>query len=179
MKSSHWAAIAIAVVVVGLIVYFQYGSEQEVIDLLAQFETAEKRPPDAFKLVDVSFEDEPQQCVRVDTGSRLVWTVTVPRDAWLRVSLALDPSVWEKEGDGVLFLVAAGDGRSFDELAKQRLNPQANPNDRRRVPMLIDLSAYAGEEIMIFFNTYPSGPGEAMDDRNDAALWCNPGIFTR
>jgi hypothetical protein len=103
----------------------------------------------------------------------------VPPDAWLRTDLALKPEAWDKEGDGVLFLVGISDGRKYDELVTHDLNPYAVPGDRRWIPINIDLSAYSGEQVDIIFNTRTSLPGKGNDDRNDMAVWGAPGIFTR
>ena len=39
----------------------------------------------------------------------------------------------------------------------------------------VDLSAYAGEEMEVIFNTYASVPRPAGDARNDLPLWASPG----
>jgi hypothetical protein len=94
------------------------------------------------------------------------------------VAVGLKPEAWEKPGDGVLFLVGVSDGRTYEPLFKQHLNPSANQGERRWIPVMVDLSAYAGEEVDVIFNTYNSEPGK--DDRqNDLALWGAPEIVIR
>ena len=80
-------------------------------------------------------------------GSRLVFKTRIPDDGWLRVSVALKQEAWTQEGDGVRFLALVSDGRSSDELFIQDVNPFANPTDRKWIPVMVDLSAYAGEEV--------------------------------
>ena len=76
-------------------------------------------------------------------------SVTVPEDGWLWVSVGMRPEAWEKEGDGIKFLVGVSDGRAFEQLFAQHLNPFANHGDRKWIPVRVDLSTYAGEEVEI------------------------------
>ena len=95
------------------------------------------------------------------------------------MSLGLKPEAVDKEGNGVYFFVGVSDGRAFEKLFEQTLNPFANQAERRWIPVTVDLSAYAGEEMEIIFNTRASGPGQRADSRNDLPLWGAPEIVTR
>ncbi len=44
---------------------------------------------------------------------------------------------------------------------------------------MVDLSAYAGEEVDLIFNTYAQPPGQRGDIRNDLAVWGAPEIVVR
>jgi hypothetical protein len=44
---------------------------------------------------------------------------------------------------------------------------------------MVDLSAYAGQDMEIIFNTRESGPGQGPDARNDLPLWGAPEIVMR
>ena len=44
---------------------------------------------------------------------------------------------------------------------------------------MVDLSAYAGEDVDIMLNTYGSTPGKPGDIRNDLAVWGMPEIVIR
>jgi hypothetical protein len=44
---------------------------------------------------------------------------------------------------------------------------------------MLDLSAYAGEEVDVILNTYGSAPGKGVDLRNDLAVWGAPEIVVR
>ena len=67
-------------------------------------------------------------------------------------------------------------GRAFEQLFTQTLNPFANSSERRWIPVSVDLSAYAGEEMDIIFNTRASAGGQPEDTRNDMPLWGAPVI---
>jgi hypothetical protein len=43
----------------------------------------------------------------------------------------------------------------------------------------IDLSAYAGEQVSLIFNTNSSMPGKGDNQDNDLALWGAPEIVVR
>ena len=103
----------------------------------------------------------------------------MPDDGWLKVSIGLKPESWTAEGNGVLFLVGVSDGKRFDELFRQHVNPFGNPGDRRWIPVWVDLSAYAGEEIELIFNSRIGPDGQPDDPRNDHALWGKPEVVVR
>lgn len=174
------AVIIIAVLIVGWFLFGRGGAGGHV-DLVAQFAEAQKRPgPELFSVVDATLAGVTKKAIAVQptTGSRLIWKVHVPDDGWLWVSVGMKPESWEQEGDGVKFLVGISDGRAFEELFAQSLNPYANQGDRKWVDVRVDLSTYAGEDVDVIFNTYASPTGEP-DTRNDLALWGSPEIVVR
>jgi len=59
------------------------------------------------------------------------------------------------------------------------VNPFANASERRWIPVMVDLSAYAGEEMDIVLNTRASGKNIPPDDRNDMPLWGAPEVIRR
>jgi hypothetical protein len=71
------------------------------------------------------------------------------------------------------------DGRTFEDILTQHMDPFHNKSDRRWVPVAVDLSAYAGEEVEVIFNTNVSVPGKPDDARNDTALFATPEIVIR
>ena len=103
----------------------------------------------------------------------------MPNDGWLKVALGLKPEAWEKEGNGVYFFVGVSDGHAYEDLFTQTVNPFRNPSERRWIPVMVDLSAYAGQDMEIIFNTRASGPGQGADPRHDLPLWGAPEIVTR
>lgn len=183
MKGNR-AVLTAVVVVLALVVgwwLFGRGGGEGSVNLIDRFETAEKRPsPETFSVVDATLGSEAKRAIAVSpvVGSRLRYKVTVPEDGWLWVSVGMRPESWEKEGDGIRFLVGVSDGRAFEELFAQHVNPFANPGDRKWIPVRVDLSTYAGEEVEIFFNTYAS-VGGGPDQRNDLGLWGSPEIVVR
>ena len=95
------------------------------------------------------------------------------------MALGLKPEAWDKEGNGVYFFVGVSDGRAYEDLFTQTVNPYKNPSERRWIPVMVDLSAYAGQDMEIVFNTRESGPKDGPDARNDLPLWGAPEIVTR
>ena len=94
----------------------------------------------------------------------------------MRTSLALRPAAWELFGDGVLFRIGVSDGRVYEELLNQLVDPIGTPEDRRWLPVVVDLSGYGGVEVDVIFNTNPGLPG-VMDFSNDWAVWGEPEIY--
>lgn len=184
MKGNRSILIAVGVVVVLVLGWWlvRRGGDTGAIDLLARFETAEKRPnPEIFTLEDVTIDGETKRSISVapTVGSRMIFKTRIPDDGWLRVFMALKPEAWTQEGDGIRFMVLVSDGRASDELFTQDLNPYGNQSDRKWTPVMVDLSAYAGEEVDVIFNTFASPPRKVGDLRNDLAVWGAPEIVIR
>jgi hypothetical protein len=150
----------------------------ERIDLLAQYDQAKKSSAD-FAVVDATLAGETKKAIAAPPNGRIIFHVKVPDDGWLKVSLGLKPEAWDKEGNGVYFFAGVSDGRAFEQLFTQTLNPYANKSERRWIPVTVDLSAYAGEEMEVILNTRESGPGVPPDARNDLPLWGAPEIVKR
>jgi hypothetical protein len=175
------ASVLVIVIVAGWWL-FRRGGASGPIDLIARFDTAEKRPaPTVFTVTDVDLNGETRHGITVNPGpgSRMIWRLRIPDDAWLRVAVGLKPEAWTQEGNGVLFMVGVSDGRTFEQLFTQHVDPFNNKGDRRWIPVMVDLSAYAGEEVQVIFNTYASPAGKASDERNDLAVWGAPELVIR
>jgi hypothetical protein len=175
------AVVLIAVLILGWWL-FRRSSGGATVDLMSRFAAADKRPsPDMFTVGDVTLAGETKSAIAIapTAGTRITFRVRVPDDGWLNVYMGLKPEAWTQEGDGVLFKVLVSDGRTSDELFTQHINPFGNPTDRKWIPSLVDLSAYAGEDVDVMFNTYASPPGRVGDLRNDLAVWGSPQIVVR
>ena len=178
------AVVLIVVIGVGWFL-FRRGGTGERIDLVGQFPTAEKRGASGSQaaVAEIDLNGEKKQAIVIPPGpgnaSRLIWKVRVPDDAWLRVALGMKPEAWDKEGDGVLFRVGISDGRTYDELFTQHVNAFGKEAERRWIPVMVDLSAYAGEEVQLIFNTNSSPKDKGDDQRNDHALWGAPEVIVR
>jgi hypothetical protein len=163
--------------------FFGRGRGSGAVDLIDRFAAAEKRPnAAAFAIEDVTIAGETKKSIVIVppvVGTRLIIKTRIPDDGWLRVSVALKPEAWTLEGDGVRFMALVSDGRASDELFVQDINPFANATDRKWIPVMVDLSAYAGEEVDVILNTYGSAPGKGADLRNDLAVWGAPEIVVR
>jgi len=184
MKGNRSLLVAIGVVAVLILGWWllRRSGGGGGVDLLTRFEAADKRPnPGTFTIEDVTIDGEMKKAIAIapTVGSRLTFKTRVPDDGWLRVFMALKPEAWTQGGDGVRFMVLVSDGRASDELFTQDLNPFGNQADRKWTPVMVDLSAYAGEEVDVIFNTYASPPRQVGDIRNDLAVWGAPEIVVR
>jgi hypothetical protein len=184
MNKTVGAVVALAVVVVLAWMFFNRGGDENVAaDLVADFGLAkEKRPrAETFSVADVTIGGVAKPSVLVSEPSRLVYTVTVPENGELRVSLGIQESGWAVEGDGVLFRVLVGAGGPPEEILNLVVNPFGNPSDRAWHDLSLDLSEYAGESVDLFFNTNSSPPMRPpVDNRNgDAAVWGAPRLVSR
>jgi hypothetical protein len=148
-------------------------------DFVQQFETASLRRPDpsVFAVREVTISGVAKPAITVQQPSRIAWELTVPEGGWVEAELALQEEAWTGAGDGVLFRIGISfDGR-YDELVTQVVNPFAVPEDRRWVPVAVDLTPYVGRAVSLIFNT---GSGFEGDNReNDLAVWGAPRLVTR
>ena len=177
-------AVLTAVVLLVLIVLgvwlFKRSNRGPAIDLIATFESAQKRPAGGtFEIVDADLNGDTKRAIFTAPASRIIWKIRIPDDGWLMVALGMKPESWDKEGDGVLFRIGVSDGRVFEDLLTHHIDPFHNKGDRRWVPVVVDLSAYAGEEVEVIFNTNVSVPGKPDDGRGDTALFGAPEIVIR
>lgn len=171
--------VVILIVLVGGWWLFHRGTSQ-TIDLMTLYDQAQKNGQ-PWSAGPVTLDGQTLNAISAPPDGRLRVKIRVPEDGWLRVSLGLKPEAWDKEGDGVYFFVGVSDGRTFEELFTQVVDPYKNPSERRWIKVSADLSAYAGEEVELAFNTRASAPrtGTPSDSRNDLPVWGAPTISTR
>jgi hypothetical protein len=177
-------AVLTAVVVLVLLVagwwIFKRGNRGPSIDLLSTFAAAQKQPAAGVaEIVEADLNGDRKRAIFTVPPTRLTWKLKVPDDGWLKVDLGMKPEAWDKEGNGVWYYVGVSDGRAYEELFSQHLDPFSNKSDRRWVSVFVDLSAYAGEEVGIVFNSRTSAERTPDDPRNDMALWGSPEIVIR
>jgi hypothetical protein len=176
------AALVIAAVVLfaGGLLFFKRTNNTTAVQLVPMLASAEKRPADGrFDVIDAELSGETRKAIAAPAASRITYKVRVPDDAWLRVAVGTRPESWTQEGNGTYFLVGVSDGRSYEEVFTQHVNPFANAGDRKWIQVWVDLSAYAGEEVQLVFNTRSSPKDQAADERNDLPLWGDPEIIVR
>jgi hypothetical protein len=182
MKGSRaaLAAVVAIVLIAGGWWLFRRGGGAPRVDLIEQLGTAVRAPAErSFNVTDVNLNGESHKAIEAEPPARITWKVRIPDDAWLRVMVGLKPEAWTAEGDGVLFFVGVSDGRTFDKLFEQVVNPFNHPGDRKWIPVMVDLASYAGEEVELHFNTRNSADRKPHDPRNDFAVWGAPEIISK
>ena len=175
------AVVLAAVLLLGWWLFRRDGGVQR-IDLVARFDTAQKQPdPSLFALQEVALNGESKRSIAISPapGTRVTYRIRVPDDGWFFVSLGLKPEAWEQEGDGVNFMVGISDGRTYDELLAQHVDPYNDSTNRRWIPVYVDISAYGGEEVDLILNTRSGPESKEGDTRNDHAVWGAPEIVVR
>lgn len=186
MNRNRWIILIAVLAVAGAAVSYWRGggSSATAIDLTQALAAAEKRsnplPADeAVKLVPaVTINGEAKPAILEQSNARIIFRITPPPDAWFSASLALDPAAWDKEGNGVLFRAGVSDGKKYQELLNQYVNPFSNTGDRRWIPVSLDLSAYSGQPVELILNVNDSLPKQPPDLRNDLALWGAPTVHS-
>jgi hypothetical protein len=150
-----------------------------VTDLVDHFPNATQvRPsPETFQIAEVGLNGEVKKSIYVTNQSRLIFTETLPQDAWLQVSLGVREEAWVREGSGVLFMIGVSHGGRYEELVSVIVNPYANDADRNWLPILLDLSPWANRQVELIFNTREAHPGAGT--ANHLAVWGAPAIVTR
>jgi hypothetical protein len=181
MKRSYLIIAAVVVVLgVGWWVWQRNKGANVAIDLLAQFPAAEKRSngqlETVFGIQDVAIKGETRRVIYMHPTSRLTYKhVAIPEDGWLTAYLAIKEDVWDKtDSDGVEFRFGVSDGREYEELVKQHVNPATVAGDRRWIPISVDLSAYAGQSVDLIFNT-----GAGANNAWDWAVIGEPAVIVR
>ncbi|MFC1590057.1 hypothetical protein ACFL42_01040 [Candidatus Omnitrophota bacterium] len=91
-------------------------------------------------------------------------------------SFGIMEDAYDKPGDGVEFRVRQATGPNEPEvtLFLKYINPKKNQEDRKWFQGDVDLSRYAGEEVVLIFETIGSTGSEFMtgiDDAYDYAVW--------
>jgi hypothetical protein len=184
MSRNRLVAAVVAIVAVGVVVWFYTTrtAEAVAIDLTASFESAEKRSlmdlAQAFQVRTMDINGDVRSGIFMHPPSRLTYKLTVPERAWLKTAIGIAPQMWTQDGvDGVIFAIGVG-SEGYHELMNRHLDPAHSSSDRTWAPILIDLSAYAGKEIELVFNTRTSPPG-ADNGTGDWAFWAEPAIIVR
>ncbi|HET7767450.1 MAG TPA: hypothetical protein VFN74_01670, partial [Chloroflexota bacterium] len=80
------------------------------------------------------------------------------RQLWFQAALALDPGMWDAPvGDGVRFTVSVTpvSGGALALVLDQTVNPRATAEHRKFVPVVADLSPWAGRTVRLTLATDP------------------------
>ncbi len=102
------------------------------------------------------------------SAAKKMW---LPENSVLEFSLAIDPAVWDKSGDGVEFSVDAIVRGDTVQLFSHYIDPKSRPEDRTWTEGSVDLSRFAHEEIDLVLSTHPGTTGEF-----DWAGWAAPRV---
>ena len=156
------------------------GSVENEVSLIGTLGEAEKRSnvgDPQWAVESVTIDGTTRQTILARPHSRLTYKIAVPPDAWLETAFAMKPETWDLPGDGAQFRVGISDGRVYDELLRQHVNPKRG--DRRWFTARLDLSAYEGRQVSVIFNTDPGPPGASSDTNNDLAVWGEPRIYSK
>ena len=182
MTTSRWTTLGVVVACVAVGFWF-WNSRTPItneISLVGLLAGAEKRTnvegAGQFVTESVTIDGVTKQAIVAKPHSRLIYTVTVPPDAWLDISFAMKPESWDQPGDGAQFRAGVSDGRMYEEFLRQYVNPKKG--DRRWFSVRHDLSAYEGRQVKLIFNTDP-GPPEGRDNANDLAVWAEPRVYSK
>jgi len=127
-------------------------------------------PPDGPARATLGYETH-----EVVVGTQAPWPVTVPPNAVFEVWLGMDERAWRVcNTDGVRFTVTV-DAASVQRtvLVDRVLNPCRVLEDRKWVPVQVELVAYEGEEVNLTLAV--DGLGTAA---GDYAYWGNPMVFS-
>lgn len=104
-------------------------------------------------------------------STALVYPVRVEPRAALQTELAIAPEAWNAEGDGVTFAVYLEDDAGIHMLYSRYVDPKHHQDDKRWLPVYIDLTRFEGKlaRIILVVNSGPAG-----DRRYDWAGWGEP-----
>lgn len=182
MTTSRWTllGLVVAVVAFGLWLFLGRSAVDNTVDLLARLPEADKRTNvedgPQFVVESVTIDGVAKRTLLARTSSRIIYPLTIPRGTWFDVSFAMKPETWDQPGDGAQFRVGVSDGRVYEELLKQHVNPKRG--DRRWFSARLDLSAYEGRQVTLILNTDPGSTG-SLDRTNDLAVWAEPRLYTQ
>jgi hypothetical protein len=173
--------LAAVLAVIGWWYHSNMAVKARTLDLIAELPAADKRSnPEPlasnFQVADVTIDGVTKKTVLSKPFGRLTYTVRIPADAWLDVDFAMRPDSWSLPGDGAQFRIGVSEGRTYDEVLRQFVNPKEG--GQKWFSAHLDLSAYEGREVRIILNTDP-GPNGGGDSQNDFAVWGEPHLYSR
>jgi hypothetical protein len=191
MKKSHLAFIAAVVLLIAGWYIWQRTSggdhvSIDLVDAFAQVPLEDRKSSVADK--NLAYHAGPEtvagqtrKAIYMHPTSRLIFAKqTVPDNGRLRAWIAIKEEAWTQDGsDGVLFRFGVGDGRDYFELLNQHVDPRHNANDRGWLPVDIDLTAYAGQQVDLIFNTNSSLPKQGDNGAYDFAVWGDAAVIER
>jgi len=172
----------VAAFLLGLVGYTAYQLRPEIFPQHAWYDFIEHRDV-TLRLVDQSLikvesweiEGLTQNALFIhpaETGSTtLVYPVMIRPNTTFAADIALAPGSWQLPGDGVTFSLFIEDRTGIRLLYSLYVDPKHHQQDRRWIPVRVNLEPYSGELVRVILSVN-SGP--AGDARNDWSGWGNP-----
>jgi len=107
-------------------------------------------------------------------SSRILYQVNVAPHSQLVFDVVMDPTIWNSEGDGVIFSIyLVADGMTHQAFSTY-IDPKHNKEDQGWHPNSIDLDQYSGKLVTFIFET---NTGPMGDYRYDWAGWGEPRLL--
>ncbi len=151
----------------------------QAVNLLREFDAAEKRPPTGFQIADRQIDGISRPSLVVAVPSRLTMALPLPRRGVLRAAAALEPPPADRPAASVRLRVGVSDDRIYERLTDVILTA----GQRGWVDVRTDLSAYAGWKWSLFY--HPERvmwrvvlAADAIDGIPATAVWGSPEIVT-
>ena len=123
----------------------------------------------------LTIDSEPRAILFQHPSNWVTYRVTMPQQAMLHFGLGIDPAVWSPDkGDGVeynLYVRKPDEPYVLYQVFSRYVDPKNNPEDRRWLDLLVDLSDYSGQTVDIIFE---ASPGPAGNANFDWGGWSNP-----
>lgn len=117
-----------------------------VIDLMRQWQSAEKRPlGGTFELLEHRCGTESHASLAVPAASRVIWSLKFPDRAVLATEVALEGS----PGASAAFRVGISDDRIYEQLDVRAVSADACGHGW--TPIEIDLGPYSGRKFSLFY----------------------------
>src|SRR5262245_54982089 len=120
----------------------------QAVNLLRELDAAEKRPPAGFQVADRQIDGVSHPSLVVPVPSRLTIPLPLPRHGVLRAAAALEPAGPGRPAASVRLRVGVSDDRIYEHLKEVILTP----GQRGWVDVGVDLSAYAGWKLSLFYH---------------------------
>src|SRR5687767_9698012 len=149
------------------------------VDLVREFDRAERRPAAVFRVTDHRVGDLAQPSIVAPVPSRMTWSLPLPERGVFRASVALSDPPDGASPAAVRLRVGVSDHRIFEGLGAVTLEPGA----RRWVDLRADLSAYAGWKWSLFYRPHRQTwrlnlAADATGGEPAVVVWGSPSIVT-
>jgi hypothetical protein len=110
-----------------------------VVDLLKEFDRADRRPAGAFVVAERGAAGLVLPAIAGPAPGRLTWTLPLPRHGTFRTRVAASAAA-------IRVRIGISDARIYEQLAQVDVAP-----DTRWTDISVDLSAYAGWKLSLFY----------------------------